>query len=66
MRPYPHLQQISSKNVVLPDDDTPQAAVVTIDTNTGKIVDIQRGTDTREGVQVIDVGDKFVLPGQVE
>jgi len=69
MGPHPRLRQISSRNVVLPDADTPQAAVITVDIDSGKIVNIKKGTDghTIEGdVQVIDVGDKFVLPGAVE
>lgn len=54
---------------MLPDADTPQAAVITVDIDSGKIVNIKKGTDghTIEGdVQVIDVGDKFVLPGAVD
>ncbi|KAL4073898.1 hypothetical protein V8B97DRAFT_1865721 [Scleroderma yunnanense] len=63
------LRQISSQNVVLPDADTPQAAVITININTGRIVDIKKGINanvTEGDVQVIDVGDKFILPGAVD
>lgn len=65
----PQVFKISSKNVVLPDVETPQAAVITVNIDTGKIVDIERGTEnhsSRGDIQVIDVGTKFVLPGVVD
>lgn len=65
----PRFFKISSQNVVLPDTETPQAAVITVDTDTGKIVDIERGATNhlpQGDVQIIDVGAKFVLPGVVD
>ncbi|KAI6134581.1 hypothetical protein EV401DRAFT_2063527 [Pisolithus croceorrhizus] len=65
----PQFFKISSQNVVLPDAETPQAAVITVDVHTGKIVDIERGTANhlpQDDTHVIDVGAKFVLPGLVD
>ncbi|KAI6040281.1 hypothetical protein EDC04DRAFT_2894264 [Pisolithus marmoratus] len=65
----PKFLKISSQNVVLPDIETPQAAVITVDVDAGKIVDVERGTTThspQDNTQVIDVGTKFVLPGVVD
>lgn len=65
--------KVTSKNVLLPYGD-PQPATITIDRTSGKIVFIDLyylGEDVAKHhpdnqVQVLDVGDKHVLPGLVE
>ncbi|KAG6332382.1 hypothetical protein ID866_6702, partial [Astraeus odoratus] len=63
-----HLLKISSQNVILSDSETPQPAVISIDVEAGRIVDIKKGTDdaTEGDVEIIDVGSKFVLPGVID
>ena len=61
----------TGSNVLLPGQAAPQPATITASTSTGKITQIQLGQTTRddnvsEGVQWIDAGNKFILPGLVE
>ena len=67
----PQFLKVTSKNVLLPYGD-PQPATVTVDRTSGKIVSIDlHYLDEDPGkhhpnIQVLDVGDKHVLPGLVE
>ena len=62
---------VTSKNVLLPSGD-PQPATITIDRASGKIVSIEHhylpedAGEPRPNFQVLDVGDKHILPGLVE
>lgn len=62
----------TSRNLILPGDPVPRPATITIDTSTGKIIDIhpgyQPGGESPDDADVawIDVGGKYVLPGLVE
>ncbi|GJE98342.1 allantoinase [Phanerochaete sordida] len=58
-----------SSNAVLPGQAEPQPATVLVDVSTGKIVDILPGRRSQKelpGVELIDVGDRFILPGLVD
>jgi allantoinase len=61
-----------SQNVVLPEHDEPVSAVIKVDTNTGKFVDVVLGRPSLrdisedESVECIDVGSNYILPGLVE
>ncbi|KAH7925528.1 allantoinase [Leucogyrophana mollusca] len=64
---------VASRNVILPGYDQPQAATITVDVETGKIIDIQHeylpvNPSGREDTKVrrIDAGDYFILPGLVD
>lgn len=67
-----NIVKCTSRNVLLPGDLVPQPATITIDTSTGKIVDIHPGLqlnrESPDDVDVawIDAGEKFVLPGLIE
>lgn len=68
----PRYLKVTSKNVLLPSGD-PRPATVTVDRTSGKIVSIDlhylgAGDAGRHlpDIQVLDVGDKHVLPGLVE
>ena len=59
----------TGNNVVLPGHDAPRPATVVVDLVTGKITEVHDGrrtTDELPGVDLVDAGDKFVLPGLVE
>ncbi|KAG6375368.1 allantoinase [Boletus reticuloceps] len=63
--------KVTSKNVLLPSGD-PQPATITVDRTSGKIVSIDLcylGEDAgkhQPNIEVIDVGEKHVLPGLVD
>lgn len=67
----PRYVKVTSKNVLLPSGD-PQPATVTVDRTTGKIVSIDlyypgKNTEKHDSnIEVLDVGEKHVLPGLVE
>ena len=55
--------------VVLPGADQPTAATIVVDTQTGKIIDVQSGRRAAHelpDVELIDAGDRVILPGLVE
>lgn len=59
----------TSKNVVLPDTQSPQPATIVTDTETGKIIDIipvYNVRDSLEDVEWVDCGGSYILPGLVE
>jgi allantoinase len=62
----------TGRNVVLPGCDYPQPATITVDTETGKITDIQDGYLSRSDFPTdqdatrIDAGCNYILPGLVE
>ncbi|KAF8444619.1 allantoinase [Boletus edulis BED1] len=63
--------KVTSKNVLLPSGD-PQPATITVDRTSGKIVSIDLcylGEDAgkhQPNIEVIDAGEKHVLPGLVD
>ena len=62
----------TSDNVLLPGDELPQPATITVNTATGKITNIQPNrlqspsSIIQDDVQIIDVGERYILPGLVE
>ncbi|KAH7925526.1 allantoinase [Leucogyrophana mollusca] len=73
MTTIPEVLVISSRNVILPGFEQPQAATIRVDVHTGIIVDIlqQYLRDEPSGhhhlkTRWINAGDQFVLPGLVD
>jgi allantoinase len=61
----------SGRNVLYAGATVPRPATITINPETGKIIDIlpsyrTRSSNDEDGITWIDAGDKFVLPGLVE
>ena len=67
----PQYLKVTSKNVLLPSGD-PQPATITIDRTSGKIVSIdlyylgENAGKHHPNIEVLDVGERHVLPGLVE
>lgn len=66
----PQYLKVTGKKVLLPSGD-PQPATITVDRTSGKIVSIDSyyfGKEHPRGpnIEVLDVGEKHVLPGLVE
>lgn len=67
----PQYLKVTSKNVLLPSGD-PQPATITVDRSSGKIVSIdlhylaENAGEHHPNTQVLDAGEKHVLPGLVE
>lgn len=67
----PQYLKVTSKNVLLPSGE-PQPATITVDRTSGKIVSIdlyylgENAGKLHPTIEVLDVGEKHVLPGLVE
>jgi len=61
---------VTGSNDLLPGQNAPQPATITVNPSTGKITDIQLQVGQRPrddiDVQWIDADNKFILPGLVE
>jgi allantoinase len=62
----------TGRNVLYAGAPVPQPATITIDIETGKIIQVLPNylpgdaRHTEEGITLIDAGDRIVLPGLVE
>ena len=59
----------TSRNVVLPGQEQPQPATIIVDITTGKITDVLQGTRTQAElpeIELVEVGERYILPGLVE
>jgi len=64
-----HRRVFTSKNVILPDMQSPQPATIVVDVQTGKIIDIVPSYNARNGLEDavwVDCGGNYILPGLVE
>lgn len=69
----PQFVVCTGRNVLVAGDTIPGPATIKVDLSTGKIIEISRGHQTKEGITPdgdeitwIDAGDMTVLPGLVE
>lgn len=62
----------TGRHVILPGEQAPKAATITIDLLTGRIVDVRQEHQFRDGhlgdddISWIDAGNSIILPGLVE
>lgn len=59
----------TSDNVALPGQGRLEPATIIVDVSTGKITDViqsKRTQDELPDTELIDAGDRFILPGLVE
>jgi hypothetical protein len=69
------LRVYTGNNVLLPGSQVPRPATVLVSAKTGKIIDVREGRHVRavhadtasdDARLIVDVGDKYLLPGLVE